>query len=148
MHLPHRSGGRPLIPATLPEACHASVPLPCDATGRRASKPGTRSPRTARLVQRLFALVLVAASAPATADRGKPDLARIRGKIQFVTNFPDYKVKVVDSFADLHVKIVEHFPDDPGEWQIVEHFPDYRIQIVDSFPDFTIRYVEHFPGLP
>ena len=144
MHLPHRSHGRPRISGTLPEACRARVPLPCDATGRRTS----RSLRASRFVQHLFALVLVAASAPATADGGKPDLARIRGKIQFVTSFPDYKVKLVDNFADLHVKIVEHFPDDPGEWQIVEHFPDYRIQIVESFPDFTIRYVEHFPGLP
>lgn len=139
---------RPLISTTPPDARRAGVPPPFDATGRQASRPAPRSPRTSRVAQRLFALMLIAASAPASAADGKPDLARIRGKIQFVTSFPDYKVKLVDSFADLHVKIVEHFPDDPGEWQIVEHFPDYRIQIVESFPDFTIRYVEHFPGLP
>lgn len=74
------------------------------------------------------------------------DVGRVHGKIQFVTSFPDYTVKIVGSFADLHVKIVTSFPDGPGEWQIVESFPDFRIQVVESFPDFTIRYVESFPG--
>ncbi len=99
-------------------------------------------------VPRLIALLLMALAAPtASAGDARPDLARIRGKIQFVTNFPDYKVKIVESFADLHVKVVESFPDDAGEWQMVESFPDYKIQIVESFPDFTIRYVESFPGV-
>lgn len=75
------------------------------------------------------------------------DLAKIRGKIQFVTSFPDYKVQVVDSFADLHVQKVTSFPDGPGKWQIVDSFPDYKIQIVDSFPDFKIKYVTSFPGV-
>ena len=77
----------------------------------------------------------------------KDDLKKIRGKIQFVNSFPDYKVQVVDSFADLHVKKVSSFPDDPGEWQIVDSFPDFKIQIVDSFPDFKIKYVDSFPGV-
>lgn len=75
------------------------------------------------------------------------DLAKIHGKIQFVTSFPDYKVQVVDSFADLHVQKVTSFPDKPGKWQIVESFPDYKIQIVSSFPDFKIKYVTSFPGV-
>jgi len=83
---------------------------------------------------------------PITLADAHPDVAAIFGRIQFVTSFPDYKVKVVDSFADLHVQVVESFPDKPGRWQMVESFPDYRIQIVDSFPDFTIKYVESFPG--
>ncbi len=74
------------------------------------------------------------------------DVSAIHGRIQFVTSFPDYKVKIVDSFADLHVQMVESFPDDPGKWKVVESFPDYKIQIVESFPDFTIKYVESFPG--
>ncbi len=74
------------------------------------------------------------------------DVAAIHGRIQFVTSFPDYKVKIVSSFADLHVKQVTSFPDAPGKWLIVDSFPDYKIQIVDSFPDFTIKYVESFPG--
>jgi hypothetical protein len=76
----------------------------------------------------------------------KVDVSAIHGRIQFVTSFPDYKVKIVDSFADLHVQMVESFPDKPGKWKVVESFPDYKIQIVESFPDFTIRYVESFPG--
>ncbi len=76
----------------------------------------------------------------------KPDTAKIYGKIQFVTSFPDYKVKVVDNFADLHVQIVNVFPDGPGKWQIVNSFPDYKIQLVESFPDFTIKFVNAFPG--
>jgi len=98
-------------------------------------------------MSRLLAVLLAAVALTASAADEKPDLAKIRGKIQFVSSFPDYKVKVVDSFADLHVKLVESFPDEPGEWQIVESFPDYKIQLVDSFPDFTIHYVESFPGV-
>ena len=82
------------------------------------------------------------------AQAGEPaDLAQIHGRIQFVTSFPDYKVKIVSSFADLHVQQVNSFPDDPGQWHIVDSFPDYKIQIVESFPDFTIKYVESFPGV-
>ncbi len=75
------------------------------------------------------------------------DLSKIRGRIQFVKSFPDYKVKIVDSFADLHVKCVSSFPNSAGKWQIVESFPDFKIQIVESFPDFKIKYVESFPGV-
>jgi hypothetical protein len=75
------------------------------------------------------------------------NLAKIRGRIQWVNSFPDYKVKIVNSFADLHVRLVASFPDDPGEWQIVNSFPNFKIQIVDSFPDFTIKYVDSFPGV-
>jgi len=82
-----------------------------------------------------------------TLAETKPDLASIKGRIQVVESFPDYKVKVVSSFADLHVEVVESFPDDAGEWQMVESFPDYKIQFVESFPDFTIKYVESFPGV-
>lgn len=78
----------------------------------------------------------------------KDEIAKVKGKIQFVTSFPDYKVQVVDSFPDLKVKKVSSFPDDAGEWQIVDSFPDFKIQIVDSFPDFKIKYVDSFPGLP
>ncbi len=93
------------------------------------------------------------ASSEEVATRGssnkmnKNDLKKIRGKIQIVTSFPDFKVQVVDSFADIHVKKVTSFPDDPGEWQIVESFPDFKIQIVTSFPDFKIKYVDSFPGV-
>ena len=83
----------------------------------------------------------------ASCKMTKDDLKKIRGKIQFVTSFPDFKVQVVDSFADLHVKKVTSFPDDPGEWQIVDSFPDFKIQLVDSFPDFKIKYVDSFPGV-
>ncbi len=87
------------------------------------------------------------AKASAYKTTTKPDLRKIHGRIQFVTHFPDYTVKVVDHFPDLRVRIVEHFADEAGEWEIVDHFPDYRIQIVDHFPDFTIQWVEHFPGV-
>lgn len=73
---------------------------------------------------------------------------KLYGKIQFVTSFPDIKVKVVESFPDLKVKIVDAFPDDCGEWQIVNSFPDIKVQIVESFPDIKIKFVEAFPGLP
>lgn len=95
----------------------------------------------------LSGLACSAAATPARAAEDAVDLSQIRGKIQVVESFPDYKVKIVSSFADLHVKIVESFPDGPGEWQFVESFPDHRIQFVESFPDFTIRYVESFPGV-
>lgn len=86
---------------------------------------------------------------PVSAERkcSSGEIARVYGKIQFVSSFPDYKVQVVTSFPDLKVRKVTSFPDAPGKWQIVESFPDFKIQIVDSFPDFKIQYVESFPGL-
>jgi hypothetical protein len=78
---------------------------------------------------------------------GKPDLAKIFGKIELVDSFPDFKVQVVDSFADLHVQCVSSFPDKPGKWKIVTSFPDFKVQVVTSFPDFKIKYVDSFPGV-
>jgi len=90
-------------------------------------------------------LVLLLAFSVRAGDK-KVDVAKVHGKIQFVTSFGDYKVQAVSSFADLHVQIVTSFPDKPGQWQIVDSFPDYKIEMVNSFPDFTIQYVKSFPG--
>ena len=76
----------------------------------------------------------------------KVDVSKIRGRIQFVKSFPDYKVQAVTSFPDLRVQIVDSLPEKAGEWQIVTSFPDYKIQMVDSFPDFTVQFVTSFPG--
>jgi hypothetical protein len=74
------------------------------------------------------------------------DFSKIRGRIQFVESFADYKVKAVEDSPDLRVQIVENFADAPGKWQVVDSFPDYKIQLVDSLPDFTIQYVNSLPG--
>jgi hypothetical protein len=74
------------------------------------------------------------------------DFSKIHGRVQFVENFADYKVKAVEGSPDLKVQIVEDFPDTPGKWQVVNSFPNYKIQLVDAFPDFTIQYVNSFPG--
>jgi hypothetical protein len=74
------------------------------------------------------------------------DFSKIRGRIQFVENFADYKVRAVEDSPDLRVQIVENFPDAPGKWQVVSSFPDYKIQLVDTLPDFTIQYVNSLPG--
>jgi hypothetical protein len=97
----------------------------------------------------VFSLGTLALALPASAGRQRTagEVARVYGKIQFVSSFPDYQVQVVTSFPDLKVRKVASFPDAPGKWQIVESFPDFKIQIVDSFPDFKIQYVESFPGL-
>lgn len=61
---------------------------------------------------------LVAKGFPVAAVQAKstkPDVAKIHGRIQFVTSFPDYKVKTVESFPDLKVEIVASFPDKPGQ---------------------------------
>jgi hypothetical protein len=97
----------------------------------------------------LISLSALALALPASAARkcSNGEVARVYGKIQFVSSFPDYQVQVVTSFPDLKVQKVASFPDAPGKWQIVESFPDFKIQIVESFPDFKIQYVESFPGL-
>lgn len=91
----------------------------------------------------LFLVIPLSAKNPLSASA----IAKVYGKIQFVTSFPDYKVQIVTSFPDLKVQKVSAFPDAPGKWQIVESFPDFKIQIVESFPDFKVQYVESFPGL-
>jgi hypothetical protein len=96
----------------------------------------------------IVSLGAIALALPASAERkcSRGEVARVYGKIQFVSSFPDYQVQVVTSFPDLKVQRVSSFPDAPGKWQIVESFPDFKIQIVESFPDFKIQYVESFPG--
>ncbi len=72
----------------------------------------------------------------------------LRGKVQVVKNFPDFKVQKVASFPDLKVQWVKTFPDDCGKWQQVETFPDFKIQYVENFPDLKIQQVTSFPGRP
>jgi hypothetical protein len=72
----------------------------------------------------------------------------LKGKVQIVDSFADFKVQVVTSFPDLKVQKVTSFPDACGKWQFVKSFPDFKIQFVNSFPDFTIQYVDSFPGMP
>lgn len=101
-----------------------------------------------RATTALFLPALWAAPGIPAAQAKQFNLAAIHGRIQWVTSFPDYKIKIVDAFADLHVQCVTSFPDKPGRWQIVTSFPDFKIQIVKSFPDFTVKYVDSFPGVP
>ena len=72
----------------------------------------------------------------------------LKGKVQIVDSFADFKVQVVSSFPDLKVQKVTSFPDACGKWEFVKSFPDFTIQIVNSFPDFTVEYVNSFPGQP
>jgi hypothetical protein len=95
----------------------------------------------------ILAMVLLGPKLPEVKAAEKSGEARrVYGRIQFVSGFADYKVKVVNNFPDLRVQMVDSFPDSPGKWQKVDSFPDFKVQIVDSFPDFTIQYVGSFPG--
>lgn len=82
----------------------------------------------------------------ATADCSFKGI-QLKGKVKFVTSFPDIKIQYVTSFPDIKVKHVTSFPDDCGEWQIVESFPDFEVQVVTSFPDLKVQLVESFPGM-
>jgi len=82
------------------------------------------------------------------ATPSRPAPCDLKGKVQFVDSFPDYKIQIVDSFPDIKVKKVTSFPDSAGEWQIVDSFPDFKVQVVDSFPDLKVQYVDSFPGCP
>lgn len=82
----------------------------------------------------------------ATADCSFKGI-QLKGKVKFVTSFPDIKIQYVTSFPDIKVKHVSSFPDDCGEWQIVESFPDFEVQVVTSFPDLKVQLVESFPGM-
>lgn len=77
---------------------------------------------------------------------GRPGKCALYGRIQYVTSFPDVKVKVVDAFPDIRVKVVSAFADGPGKWKIVSSFPDFRVQKVTAFPDYRIKFVKAFPG--
>ena len=82
----------------------------------------------------------------AEAGKDKPTPEMVYGKIQYVTSFPDVKVRVVKAFGDLRVKEVKTIANSAGEWEIVESFPDFKVEIVTAFEDFTIEYVDAFPG--
>jgi hypothetical protein len=70
---------------------------------------------------------------------------KLWGKVEYVTVFPDFKVKV-SSFPDLNVKETM-FATQCGEWERVTAFGDFKVQIVDMFEDFDIAY-SYFPGIP
>lgn len=92
-----------------------------------------------------FLLLLLPSSSVPTET---VDVSRVYGRIQYVDDFPDYKVEVVEAFEDLRVMVVQAFPDGAGKWEIVDSFPDFKIQKVNAFGDFKIRYVDAFPGVP
>lgn len=71
----------------------------------------------------------------------------LKGKVQYVTAFPDIEIQYVDAFPDIRVQFVDAFPDECGEWQKVESFPDFKVQIVDAFPDVKVQIVDSFPGV-
>lgn len=91
--------------------------------------------------------VPIIATAMASGRKEKPGPDKVYGRIQYVTSFPDVKVRVVKSFGDLRVQVVNAFADEPGEWEIVDSFPDFKVEIVKSLEDFTIEYVNAFPGV-
>ncbi len=74
------------------------------------------------------------------------DPCQLKGKVQVVKAFGDYKVEVVSSFPDLKVKKVSALANDPGEWQFVTSLGDFKVEFVDNFGDFKIQYVDAFPG--
>jgi hypothetical protein len=72
----------------------------------------------------------------------------LKGKVQVVNSFADFKVQVVTSFPDLKVQKVSSFPDACGKWEFVKSFPDFTVEFASSFPDLKIQYVDSFPGVP
>lgn len=95
-----------------------------------------------------FALSAVPAAAESKAQGCMFKGKELKGKVQIVNSFADFKVQVVTSFPDLKVQKVNSFPDACGKWEFVKSFPDFTIELVNSFPDFTIQYVDSFPGVP
>lgn len=73
---------------------------------------------------------------------------KLYGKIEYVTSFPDVKVRVVTALPDLRVKTVSSLATSCGEWREVSSLPDLRVKLVDSFEDLEIEYVTSFPGIP
>ncbi len=74
---------------------------------------------------------------------------RLAGRVQFVKNGEDFRVKIVDHFPHLKVRYVKSaFTNNKiGEWQKVKYHPDFKVKIVEQFPDFRIRIVNAFPGV-
>jgi hypothetical protein len=114
-----------------------------------------------------FKLTIVAASllllllfsgweAAADSNINKSDCTyqgkKLYGKVQFVEELPDIKVKVVTvtSRPDLRVKLVPGTtpPVRCGEWQVVDLFPDLKVQFVESLQDIVIQFVASSPGIP
>ena len=95
-----------------------------------------------------FALGIAPVAAESKAQGCMINGKELKGKVQVVNSFADFKVQVVTSFPDLKVQKVNSFPDACGKWEFVKSFPDFTVQFVNSFPDFTIQYVDSFPGVP
>jgi hypothetical protein len=71
----------------------------------------------------------------------------LKGKVQFVTSYPDIKIQYVTSYPDIKVKEVSSYPDDCGEWQTVTSYPDFKVQVVTSYPDLKVQKVTSYPGM-
>ena len=88
-------------------------------------------------------------------DAGPPALDKVActfkgkklyGRVEYVTSFPDLKVRVVTSLPDLRVETVSSLPSRCGEWQEVTSSPVIRVKLVDAFEDLEIEYVTSLPG--
>ncbi|WP_306590252.1 hypothetical protein [Geothrix sp. 21YS21S-4] len=73
---------------------------------------------------------------------------KLSGRIQWVTSFPDLRIRVVRAFPNLRVRLVKGEPRRCGEWKVVTSHPDLRVQVVGAFPDLDVAFVDRFPGLP
>lgn len=72
---------------------------------------------------------------------------KLSGKIRFVENFEDFKIRVVSANEDLRVEVVTYPTKDCGKWEYVQFFENFKVKIVNANEDFTIRYVIVSPGV-
>ncbi len=73
---------------------------------------------------------------------------QLYGKVQIVSEFPDFTIQQVDSSPDLLVQQVRSLPNTCGKWQIVDSFPDFKVKYVTKNADIKVKMVELFPGVP
>lgn len=94
----------------------------------------------------ILIIILLLFISPAQSDDCVINGYKLYGRIEFVTEFEDIRVKLVDEFADLDVKKVNYTADQCGEWQVVEDLPELKVKIVNSGEDIRVRFVNEFEG--
>jgi len=92
--------------------------------------------------KKLLAVLLAFSLLNVTSEPLDGQTTRPYGRIQFVSSFPDYRVRIVELNGDYRVRIIHSTAYHEGLWEIVNRFADYRIQLVETGEDFTVEFIK------
>lgn len=72
---------------------------------------------------------------------------KLSGRVEFVKDFPDIRVRIVKANPHLRVQKMTANTSKCGEWEIVKFPPSLRVMIDPQHGEIDIQYVNFSPGV-